>query len=196
MKRTARSPSPAIIPDRDCAPGSKSSSHNNGDCMKKIMTKLFLCLAFSAISVAAGAQGTVVPKWKTGDLERYMDTTSVPTVINFWATFCKPCIAEIPHFQELTAQYENEGVRLLLVSLDLPEDYKKIPAFMQKRKVTAPVAFLDESNADLFCPKVDKSWSGALPATLFLNKHSGYRHFIEDALTRAQLENELKKLVQ
>ncbi|RYY88515.1 MAG: TlpA family protein disulfide reductase [Chitinophagaceae bacterium] len=161
--------------------------------MMKTATKLFTVVLL-AIGLTAGAQ-SAIPKWKIGDLERYMDTSSAPTIINFWATFCKPCIAEIPHFQALSAKYRAKGVRLLLVSLDLPEDYNKIKTFAQKRKITAPIAFLDESNADLFCPKVDSSWSGALPATLFLHKAAGYRYFIEESLSRPRLEGEILKML-
>lgn len=159
-------------------------------------TSLLLLWLLGFGSMRAAAQEQPIPKWKVTDLQHYMDTTSVPTILNFWATFCKPCIAEIPHFQELAAQYKAQGVRLLLVSLDLPEDYKKIPEVARKRGIGAPLAYLDETNADLFCPRVDSSWTGALPATLLLNRASGYRHFIEAALSRTQLEAEIRKMLQ
>ncbi|GAB4091743.1 TlpA disulfide reductase family protein [Flaviaesturariibacter terrae] len=161
--------------------------------MKTIRINLLIVLLF-ALTAGAAAQASI-PRWKIADLERYMDTTTAPTVINFWATFCKPCVAEIPYFQELAAKYPSNGVRLLLVSLDLPEDYKKIGAFAQKRKITGPIVFLDESNADVFCPKVDQGWSGAIPGTLFLNKRLGYRHFVDESLSRAQLEAGIRKMI-
>ncbi|RYY40842.1 MAG: TlpA family protein disulfide reductase [Chitinophagaceae bacterium] len=161
--------------------------------MMKTPIKLLTVILLFATSQASAQ--SAIPKWKIADLERYMDTTSAPTILNFWATFCKPCIAEIPHFQAMTAKYRSSGVRLLLVSLDLPEDYKKIKAFAQKRKITAPIVFLDESNADLFCPKVDSIWSGALPASLFINRKNGYRYFIEESLSRTQLELQIRKML-
>jgi thiol-disulfide isomerase/thioredoxin len=137
-----------------------------------------------------------IPKWKIGDLEAYIKKSDKPTVINFWATFCKPCIAEIPHFQKLVKQYEKEGVQLLLVSLDMQEMYpEKIKIFADKFKFTAPIVFLDETNADIFCPKVDKKWSGAIPASIFINNKTGYRKFFEAEMSEEKFESELNSLI-
>lgn len=147
---------------------------------------------------AAGKTGAQpVPLWKASDLQRAMDTATVPTVFNFWATFCKPCIAELPHFQAVANQYKDRGLRLVMVSLDLKEAYPKmVPAFVKRLKLTSPVVFLDETNADLFVPLVDSSWSGAIPASLFINKEKGYRKFVEDELNKEKLEVEIRKMVE
>jgi thiol-disulfide isomerase/thioredoxin len=142
----------------------------------------------------AGAQ-SAIPKWKITDVEKAIRESKGPLVINFWATFCAPCLKELPHFQQLVKKYDSAGVRLLLVSVDLPEDYKKLAPFAKKRGLTAPVYFLDESNADMFCPRVDPKWSGAIPATLFVNNKTGYRSFTEDELSKEKFEKELRKLV-
>jgi thiol-disulfide isomerase/thioredoxin len=137
-----------------------------------------------------------IPAWKMSDLDTALKTDQ-PTIINFWATFCKPCIEELPYYQELAKKYEKQGLKLILVSLDLKEAYpEKLIAFAKKRKVTAPIVFLDETNADLFCPAVDPSWSGAIPASIFLNGKTGYRKFFEAQLTKAQLEKEIKALLE
>lgn len=141
-------------------------------------------------------QSQQVPAWKLADLKKAMDSAKGPTVINFWATFCKPCIAELPHFQAMANQYKAAGVKLIMVSLDLNEAYpKKIAAFAKNRKLTSPVVFLDESNADLFVPAVDSSWSGAIPASLFLNPEKNYRFFVEDELSKDRLNLEVKKML-
>lgn len=136
-----------------------------------------------------------IPKWKIEQLESYINQSNKPTIVNFWATFCKPCIEEIPYFQKLVNQYKDAGVELLLVSLDLPEAYKTIKPFAKKRRITAPIVFLDETNADIFCPKVDMRWSGAIPATLFVNRTTGYRAFFEDQLSEAKVEAQIKALI-
>ena len=92
-------------------------------------------------------------------------------------------------------KYEAKGVTLVLVSLDLPEAYPKIKGFAEKRKFTAPIVFLDESNADEFCPVVDESWSGAIPASLFINSKTGYRSFFEEQLTKKKVETEIKAMM-
>jgi len=170
-----------------------ATSPGNGVYMKK-MRKQLLVLLLLLGSFGAGAQE--IRRWKLADMEAAIRNTTRPTIFNFWATFCKPCIEEIPHFQELQKKYAADGVELVLVSLDMPELYpQKLQAFMKKRKFTAPAAFLDESNADLFCPAVDASWSGAIPATLFVNHTRGYRFFIEEPLKKERLEAEIRKMV-
>ncbi|MDP9230245.1 MAG: TlpA family protein disulfide reductase, partial [Bacteroidota bacterium] len=119
-----------------------------------------------------------------------------PVIVNFWATFCIPCLEEIPYFQKMVKQYEKQGVKLLLVSLDLEDYYpEKIQKFAGKQKIIAPIAWLNETNADYFCPKVDSSWSGAIPASLFINNKTGYRKFFEEQLSKEQLEKEIRRMV-
>ena len=162
--------------------------------MKKMFKILFVAFLFSW-STNAFAQD--MPKWKTSDLQQMIDTSSGPTIINFWATFCVPCIKELPHFQQLAQQYKNNGIQLYLICLDVEDAYpKKIKDFTTRLKIKAPTFFLDETNADVFCPAVDESWSGAIPATLFINKKKGYRKFVEDELSKESLEVEIKKMIQ
>jgi thiol-disulfide isomerase/thioredoxin len=161
--------------------------------MKNLVRTIVLMIALAA---ASSARAQVVPVWKAADLQAVIDSAEGPTVINFWATFCKPCIAELPHFQEVANQYQKRGLRLVLVNLDLKEAYPKtIAAFVKKRNLKSPVVFLDESNADHFVPMVDSTWSGAIPASLFINPANGYRKFIEDELSRDKLEAEIRKML-
>ncbi|MEI9810680.1 MAG: TlpA disulfide reductase family protein [Bacteroidota bacterium] len=126
-----------------------------------------------------------IKKIKIAELERTIAESKTPLIVNFWATFCLPCIEEIPYFQSMVKKYEKDSVQLLLVSLDLKDDYQKIGPFVAKRKFTAPVSWLDESNADYFCPKVDAKWSGSIPASLFVNNKTGYRKFYEEQVPEA-----------
>src|SRR5687768_996973 len=114
------------------------------------MMKQFLCLLIIVSCGFSGVAGQEIPKWKIGDLEAYIASSNNPMVVNFWATYCKPCIAEIPYFQKLVRQYEKDSVQLLLVSLDMAEMYpEKIKTFAGKFHFTAPIVFLDETNADI-----------------------------------------------
>ena len=159
--------------------------------MKYVITILILAL----LSFTGKSQE--IKKWNLEDLQKAIAEADKPTIFNFWATFCKPCIEEIPYFQELVKKYDSMGVQLVLVSLDFRENYpKKIRDFAVKRKFTAPIVFLDESDADLFCPAVDTSWSGSIPASLFVNHKTGYRKFHEDMLNRKELEAEIANLIK
>lgn len=131
------------------------------------------------------------------DLEKTIKESKGPLIVNFWATYCVPCLAEIPHFQALATQYKDKGVKLLLVSLDMKEAYPgKINKVTKKLKLNPPVYWLDETNADYFCPKVDSAWSGALPSSLFINNATGYRKFFEDELSKEKLEKEIQSLIR
>ena len=155
-----------------------------------------LFILFFALIVFCGLQAQEIKKIKITDLEKTMKESTGPTIISFWATFCIPCLEEIPYFQEEIAKHKQDSIQYLLVSMDL-EDYfpKKIEAVVKKNKITAPVVWLDEYNADYFCPKVDPRWSGAIPATLFINNKKGYRKFYEDQVSHDQLKKEIMAIL-
>jgi len=138
-----------------------------------------------------------IKKIKITELEKTIAESKTPLIINFWATFCKPCVQEIPYFQQQVKEHKNDSVKLLLVSLDLESYYPtKIKTFVTKQKFTAPIVWLDESNADYFCPKVDTAWSGAIPATLFINNKTGYRKFFEEQLSNEKLKKEIAAVLK
>ena len=157
---------------------------------KRLVILLFALVAMSGLQ----AQG--IKKIKITDLEKTMMESTGPTIISFWATFCIPCLEEIPYFQEEIAKYKQDSIQYLLVSLDLEDHFpKKIEDVVKKNKITAPVVWLDEYNADYFCPKVDPKWSGAIPATLFINNKKGYRKFYEDQVSHDQLKKEIMAIL-
>jgi thiol-disulfide isomerase/thioredoxin len=158
--------------------------------------KRIIVLLLYAVFCFTKTQSQDIPTWKIDDLEKFIKQSTKPTVVNFWATYCKPCIEEIPHFQKLVKEYEADSVQLLLVSLDMEEMYPAaIKSFAERFKFTAPIAFLNETNADIFCPRVDEKWSGAIPATLFVNNNTGYRKFFEKAMSEQSFEAELKNVI-
>lgn len=134
---------------------------------------------------------------KITELEKTIADSKGPLIINFWATYCIPCIEEIPYFQEQVKQHEKDGVQLLLVSLDMKSYYpQKVMKFVKEKKFTAPMVWLNETDADYFCPKVDAKWSGALPATLFINNRTGYRKFYEEQISEEKLRSEIELLAK
>lgn len=159
------------------------------------MKKMQLCTCFLALSFLVNAQ--LIPSWKIADVVKYYGKKSDSVyVINFWATFCKPCVAEIPYLQRITEKYQSQKVKLILVSLDLASYYPGlIRKFAAKNNIKADIVWLNETDADYFCGQVDKKWSGSLPATLFVNTRSGSRSFFEESLSEGKFEEELKKII-
>ncbi len=158
------------------------------------MRTLLLLLVFFLIS--SFVFGQEIKKIKITELQKTIAESKTPMIIVFWATFCKPCVEEIPYFQEEVKKHAKDNLKLLLVSLDLEDYYPaKIRTFVAKRKFTSPIVWLNESNADYFCPKIDSAWSGAIPASLFVNNKTGYRKFFEDQLSRECLQKEIMAIL-
>lgn len=137
-----------------------------------------------------------IRKVKATDLESYIKSADHPLIVNFWATYCVPCMEEMPAFVNITNMHKREGVELLLVSLDMPSFFPdKIARFAKEKKLPGGLLWLAETNADYFCPKIDTQWSGAIPATLFINHKTGYRKFFEQQVSSTQLQGILAEML-
>jgi thiol-disulfide isomerase/thioredoxin len=98
-------------------------------------------------------------------------------IVNFWATWCGPCVAELPYFEEIHRKYAEQGVKVLLVSLDFRHYYeKKLIPFVKNKDITADVVMFSDPKQQAWIPKVHESWDGALPATLVLHHNTKCFH--------------------
>lgn len=114
-------------------------------------------------------------------------------VVNFWATWCKPCIKEMPYFEAVNKQYKGQRVRVVLVSMDAVEDMeKRVKPFVKKRQLQSRLLLLDEPDGNTWIDKIEPKWSGAIPATLFFNNSRKQYYFVERELS----EQELQKLIK
>lgn len=128
--------------------------------------KTAFCLAFVITQlVIASANGQVVTYEKYADLEQaILKDQQTQYVVNFWATWCAPCVKELPYFEQL--HKENKNVKVILVSLDSKKDLdKKLLPFIARKKITAQVVLLADKDYNNWLPKVDGEWSGSIPAT-------------------------------
>ena len=116
-------------------------------------------------------------------------------VVNFWATWCKPCVEEMPYFEEVHDSLGGDDLKVILVSLDFPGKLEsQLIPFVKDRGIEPQVVLLDDPHENDWIPKVDSTWSGAIPATLFLKK--GKRKFFEKSFTRASLFNEVSPFIK
>lgn len=122
-------------------------------------------------------------------LHKGNDTTYV---VNFWATWCKPCVKEIPDFMKLAREMKDEKVRFVFVSLDFPGqvDARVNPFIREHGMMEEKVILLNDPDSNSWIEKVNPGWSGAIPATVIYNADS--RRFVEGSLTYEELKNILK----
>ena len=113
-------------------------------------------------------------------------------VVNFWATWCKPCVKELPYFEDLHNFYKGKKVKVLLVSLDFPNQIqsKLIPFIKDKQLKSQVVAFID-SDMNSWIPKIAEEWSGSIPATLIYK--NSQRAFYEQSFDSFEELNNLIK---
>ena len=116
-------------------------------------------------------------------------------VVNFWATWCAPCIKELPYFEKIDKEYENQNVEVVLVSLDFPKKYEsQLRPFINKHQLRSELYALNDMNSNYWIPKVEENWSGAIPATLIFN--SNKRQFYEQSFNYEELETEIQKFLK
>ena len=92
-------------------------------------------------------------------------------LVNFWATWCKPCRAEMPALVKLEAQLRAKGLKLITVSADDEDKETQAEAFIAQTGVPAPAYIRKAKDDDKFINFVDPKWSGALPASILYDKN-------------------------
>ncbi len=110
-------------------------------------------------------------------------------VLNFWATWCKPCVEELPVFEKLRKQYAKRPVKIILVNTDFKRDLEtRVKPFIRKKKLRCPIAYIDERNPNSWINSVCPEWSGAIPATLVICPARHFEHFFEREVSLKELQ--------
>lgn len=132
------------------------------------MKKLLLIVLYFFLTQSSIAQKPVVYSTFSEFEKNVIKNDDNVYVINFWATWCAPCVKELPYFEKL--HQENKKVKVILVSLDSQKDLeKKLIPFIAKKKLTAEVILLGDKDYNTWLDKIDKNWSGSIPATFIIS---------------------------
>jgi thiol-disulfide isomerase/thioredoxin len=145
----------------------------------------FLGLLF--LNISANAQK--LERISARELQALLnDPSDTLHVVNFWATWCKPCVKELPYFGQLQQQFKGRNLKVTLVSLDFPQDIEtRLRPFIDKNKIGPPVKVVDDPDQNKWINLVNPAWGGAIPATVVYNKTRNIYQFLEKELTLEEL---------
>lgn len=151
------------------------------------MTMRFLsALSFFAFCLSALAQPRVV---KLAELEKRLSAPSDQIqIINFWATWCGPCVKEMPLIEKVGLQRNDIRITLVSMDLELDENPDRVFKFVERKQIKSEVIILDAPDINSWIDRIDKRWNGSLPATIVINTKTGKRAFAEKELKDGELE--------
>ena len=153
---------------------------------KLFMKTLFVAIAVLLISFGAGAQDIKV--YSADDVIHRCSSKDTVYIVNFWATWCIPCVQELPEFNAIESRYAGKPVKVLLVSLDFKEDRTyKLQSFLSRKRITPEVVWLSDTDPNVFIPKIESSWQGSLPATVIVQPGKQFKKFIEGQITEQEV---------
>ncbi len=155
------------------------------------LMKVFMLLVISVACTAQPAKIVKLPELKA-IIESHTDKVKV---INFWATWCAPCVKELPLFEKLTRERTDVEVTLVSLDLDLDPNPEKVYRFVTRKQLQSTVLILDAKDPNSYIDQIDKRWSGALPATLIINPRTGQRKFIGRELHEGELEKLIAEIL-
>jgi len=160
------------------------------------MMKLKILFGFLLLTVLSCDQrpiAKVVPIDQEGLKQVLVADNEKIKVINFWATWCAPCIEELPYFEKIGASYKNQ-LDVILISLDEAKSITTaVQPFLENHQIRSKVLLLDDPYAAEWIPLVDHHWDGAIPVTLIISKNK--KQFYNKALTYDELEDAINKFL-
>jgi thiol-disulfide isomerase/thioredoxin len=130
------------------------------------------------------------------DFSNFLETKNDTLyIINFWATWCKPCLQELPHFETVAAQTAGKKTKVLLVSVDGEIRWQTaLQPYLEKHPQLPPVWTLYDKRPTDWIDRISPSWSGAIPGTLFM--YNGTKTFYEKEFTYEELQSIIQQYKQ
>jgi thiol-disulfide isomerase/thioredoxin len=159
--------------------------------MNKLL--LFFLFLISGTNFVSAQQKAQLVKFS--ELEKMITTNENDIfIINFWATWCGPCLAELPDFQRFYDKNTNKNVKLILVSFDFTTELEKVNKFIAKKNLKPPVYLINETDQNEFINRVSVDWQGTIPATWFVNNKNQKKVFVEKPINETEISQYLNQI--
>jgi thiol-disulfide isomerase/thioredoxin len=118
-------------------------------------------------------------------------------VLNFWATWCRPCIEELPDFERVRTELADKNVHFILVSLDFKSDLdKKVIPFIARKSIESEVLLLDDTDYNAWMNGIEPTWQGNIPATIIFNNAQAQRIFIDKKMSYEDLKEKIISFIK
>ncbi len=134
------------------------------------MKNYFLAVIIFCFTFSVHAQPAIPVFSLTQYQKRVNQKNDTLYIVNFWATWCKPCVEELPSFEKAAQSFSKQPVKIILVSQDAKARTQQVKDFLKKNNYCSESFILSEGNPNIWINKIEKKWSGSLPATLLYKK--------------------------
>lgn len=127
--------------------------------------------------------------------KRYETKNDTLYVVNFWATWCKPCIEELPYFEQCNNEFNSRPVKIILANLDFNSRLKTgVEPFIERKDIKSNVVHILDTDPNLWINQVDSTWSGAIPATIMI-KNGKKLFFKEGEMNSRELKQTIESFI-
>jgi thiol-disulfide isomerase/thioredoxin len=147
------------------------------------------------IAAAAVAQPRLIPLDEGGYRTLLDSHRGKVVLVNFWATWCAPCRAEMPQLVKLSESLREKGLVFVTVSADEPEQEQDAGRFLEKVRVPGPSYIKRAKDDDRFISAIDPKWSGALPATFLYDRQGRKARSFFGEVSMKELDAAVRKLL-
>jgi thiol-disulfide isomerase/thioredoxin len=166
--------------------------------MLNFTLKMRLPVLFFFILLSFNVQAQSVQSMSFEKLQsRVLESKDAILILNFWATWCKPCIEELPAFEQINQKYSAEKIKVILINLDFNSKINSsVEPFVKNKKLQSEIIHITDTDPNLWINKIDSSWSGAIPATVIYNSQHQKIKFTEGQMTFVELESVILQMVR
>ncbi|MEE8184017.1 MAG: TlpA disulfide reductase family protein [Acidobacteriota bacterium] len=158
-----------------------------------MLVSLFLVVGQVPLAVAARPV-EVIPATGPEVLAAVRAAGGSVTLVNVWATWCKPCLEEMPDLLRLGKEYRDRGMKVILVSGDFDTQMPAVIEFLERQGVDFP-SYIKKGDDMEFIEAMNANWSGALPASFLFDAAGRQKDFWEGKISYLELEKKVRKIL-